>query len=479
MSKLNLDCLALIFNELKDKKSLHSCLLVNKEWCNLVVPILWKSFLCYEENEENKSIYYNTILSLLSSSSKQLLINNNIKLPLPNLLDSPLFNYISFCKFPNSDIVNGVINMVLKNHNNHDKKYLLEQEIYKLFITQCKNIKELYWKTTQQLSLFPGASTCFSNLIKLNINLDYINSNSLEEMAKYCKNLNELSIHNPKDSPGLISLIDSQKNLKEIFLYSVKYKERTYEKLSDSLSRKSNSLIKLELSNIIIIPLSFLTSLVNLTTIFIFFNEVNEHDDDIKKIKEFQKYLAMSEFPNLQILSIYWLLCFKELANLIEKTNENLLYLDIYNTPRNATNTGMLISSIANNCPNIKTLRTYIEPKDFIHIKSLLLNCKNLKEVKFDSLYAFINLNDNILGDELLDILIKFSPKSLNIITISAIWKYSIDGFENFFENYRDCTLRQFNLCKNYDYDITEDHKAIINKYVDEGVIRSSVCTFY
>ncbi|CAG8716258.1 23155_t:CDS:2 [Rhizophagus irregularis] len=315
--------------------------------------------------------------------------------------------------------------------------YLLEQEIYKSFIIQCKNIKELYWKTSQPLPLFPGASTCFSQLHKLNINLDYVNSNSLQEMAKYCKSLNELSVRNPKDSTGLISLIDAQKNLKEIFLYSIKFRERTYEKLID------------------------------------------EQDDDIKKIKEFQRCLAISEFPNLQFLSIYWLLSFKELAKLIEKTNENLLHLDIYNTHRNVKNTGMLIISIANNCPKIKTLRTYIEPKDFIYVKSLLLNCKYLEVVKFDSLYAFINLNDNILGDELLNILAEFSPKFLTNITISAIWKYSIDGFIRLFESYKERNLRHFNLCKNYDYDITEDHKVIIKKYIDEGIIRNSTCTFY
>ncbi|PKY57102.1 hypothetical protein RhiirA4_411527, partial [Rhizophagus irregularis] len=131
----------------------------------------------------------------------------------------------------------------------------------------------------------------------------------------------------------------------------------------------------------------------------------------------------------------------------------------------------MLIISIANNCPKIKTLRAYIEPKDFIYVKSLLLNCKYLEVVKFDSLYAFINLNDNILGDELLDILAEFSPKFLTNITISAIWKYSIDGFIRLFESYKERNLRHFNLCKNYDYDITEDHKVIIKKYIDEGII--------
>ncbi|GET50803.1 hypothetical protein GLOIN_2v1880770 [Rhizophagus irregularis DAOM 181602=DAOM 197198] len=74
MEEINFDCLVLIFNILKnDKKSLHSCLLVNKKWCNLVVPILWKSYSLDEINEK----LCNVILSFLPSSSKKLLSDFN------------------------------------------------------------------------------------------------------------------------------------------------------------------------------------------------------------------------------------------------------------------------------------------------------------------------------------------------------------------------------------------------------------------
>src|SRR3954453_22611372 len=100
MAKLNVDCHSLIFNELqRDKNSLHSCLLVNKEWCNVVIPILWKNH-SEEGLEKKQKNFFNTILSCLPSSSKQLLSDNDIKLPSTILLKPTLFNYISFCKFP-------------------------------------------------------------------------------------------------------------------------------------------------------------------------------------------------------------------------------------------------------------------------------------------------------------------------------------------------------------------------------------------
>jgi len=53
MSKLNKDVLYIIFEELyfdinhksltKTKKSLHSCLLINKLWCEIAVLILWRN----------------------------------------------------------------------------------------------------------------------------------------------------------------------------------------------------------------------------------------------------------------------------------------------------------------------------------------------------------------------------------------------------------------------------------------------------
>ena len=131
MLQLNIDVLVLIFKKLQDRKSLHSCLLVNREWCCLVVPILWKEYPWKE------SIFFiNTILSFLPSSSKQFLSDNDIKLPSTILLKPPLFNYISFCAFPNNQVVGRIIEMVLRDLNSHDKgRNLLEQEIYKLFVS--------------------------------------------------------------------------------------------------------------------------------------------------------------------------------------------------------------------------------------------------------------------------------------------------------------------------------------------------------
>src|SRR5436190_7101633 len=117
MIKLNIDCLKLIFDELKeDGNSLYSCLLVNKEWCNVVVPILWKNH-SEEGLEKKQKKFFNTILSCLPSTSKKLLFDNDIKLPSTILLKPTLFNYISFCKFPKAYSIRKNINMMFAEIN--------------------------------------------------------------------------------------------------------------------------------------------------------------------------------------------------------------------------------------------------------------------------------------------------------------------------------------------------------------------------
>ncbi|CAB5303670.1 hypothetical protein RhiirA1_540293 [Rhizophagus irregularis] len=478
MIKLNLDCFNLILKESRlNKKSLYSCLLVNKEWCNLVVPILWKKYSWYCNHKESENKIFNIILSCLSTSSKQFLFDNNIKLPSTIFLKPLSFNYISFCEFPRAGIIDNIKDMIFKDEilNNFDystKINLLEQEIYKLFVSQCKNIKILQWKTSQPLSLFPGAKECFSQLNNLYISIDSVSPNSLYEMIQICRDLNGLMIYNcSQNLPGLISLIDAQKNLKRLSLF--KYIKKEYcKELSNAIKRKYNTLNDICLHSLNIISPSFLTSLINLKNLSIY----NYDNDNIRgDIKEFQHYLMISEFSELEYIDFYGLSWFEELAILIEKTKGNILQIIINPINKNAENTGLLIKAIANNCPKINRLYTHLEPKDFIHVKSLLLNCRNLSRIEFDSLNILVNENYNF-GDELLNILTEFSPKSLIYISLSGDWKFSTDSFELFFES---CRIRNINLLYfgiTHESYITRDHMLIIRRYINEGIIKGSNC---
>ncbi|PKC62785.1 hypothetical protein RhiirA1_464674 [Rhizophagus irregularis] len=154
----------------------------------------------------------------------------------------------------------------------YEKRYILKQKIYKLFVSQCKNIEELSWNDSQPLSFFPRTSRYFPRLHSLIIMADFVNSDALYEMAKIYKSF---------------------------------------------------------------------------------------------------KYINYMKFD-----------C-KELIKALEK-NDTITKLLLSSKANNA---GILIEAIAKHCPKVEELTTYRGPKDFIHVKSLLLNnCRNLSSIVLNSL---------------------------------------------------------------------------------------------
>src|SRR6266487_6573848 len=99
MAKFNEDILFLIFEELQhERNSLYSCLLVNRTWCKIIIPILWKNPWKYVTETKNPQ-FSAIIISHLSNEAKEIWKSWGIDLPL--MQQKPLFNYISFCRYLN------------------------------------------------------------------------------------------------------------------------------------------------------------------------------------------------------------------------------------------------------------------------------------------------------------------------------------------------------------------------------------------
>src|SRR4051812_43171181 len=108
MSKLNRDILYLVFEEFQDdEKTLISCLLVNKVFCELIIPILWKNPWKFLKVEKVK-ILLNTIISHLSNESRNNLSQHDLVI---YSYQKPLFDYISFCRHLNLDIIQCIIDV--------------------------------------------------------------------------------------------------------------------------------------------------------------------------------------------------------------------------------------------------------------------------------------------------------------------------------------------------------------------------------
>src|SRR5688572_15337884 len=133
MSKLNENILFLLFEELQnDAKSLFSCLLVNRLWCETAIPILWRDPWRYEEkiNYQRKGSLYHIIAFSLPHDVKESLAKRSIRLS-PMLRQPPLFDYLSFCRSINMKVIKKVISLGASSAYH---QFFLQREVYRFFV---------------------------------------------------------------------------------------------------------------------------------------------------------------------------------------------------------------------------------------------------------------------------------------------------------------------------------------------------------
>src|ERR1043166_937775 len=189
MSKLNRDVLYLIFKDLQhENNALYLCLSVNKIWCETIIPILWKNPWKY--SRKGKRELLNVIMSHLSDESRRNLRSQGIQL-LANLYQRPLFDYISFCRYLNTNEINMIIETKYSTHE-MSKISIVKHEIFNLFISGNAKFTHLYipYQFDFQIHIIPGAKQCFSELEFLHCNTS-INDNVLFGLTELCESIRE------------------------------------------------------------------------------------------------------------------------------------------------------------------------------------------------------------------------------------------------------------------------------------------------
>ncbi len=143
MPNLYEDVLYLIFKELQDdKKSLYSFLLVDKTWCKIIIPMLWKDPWKFLSMGKEKFL-----LDLIIS-------RNDLDKGFSH--KKPMFDYISFCKHLNLNEIERIIKM-------YDFMIFKKNEIINLFING--NAKFIYLNNLIiKYILFLDPNTAFQNL---------------------------------------------------------------------------------------------------------------------------------------------------------------------------------------------------------------------------------------------------------------------------------------------------------------------------
>ncbi|RIA79554.1 hypothetical protein C1645_63245 [Glomus cerebriforme] len=478
MSQLNKDILFLLFEELQaDSKSLFSCLLVNRLWCETGIPILWRNPWRYDINYTNKCYLFSIISFYLPVGIKEFLSSQGINLP-PISYQTLLFDYLSFCKSINVNLINSIIPIGSSLAYN---QFLLQQEFYNLLITTCPEFKYLDMRSiNHQLFYFPGAKARLETLYELNCNTS-VEPTYFYGLTRICQNIQKLIIINNtiKVNPGIATLIEAQKNLKSFKWkdsfedYSVM--EDPYKEALLALEKKANILNHLQIFFKYVggfdhrLLQQILPKFYKLKTLiiedFVYFTE---------------NYFKMLVYQDIEILYIDYITIDK-VSNIIENSGGHLKeislfkYCEYYDFDENFNEDSLnFIQKICEHCPLIEYLSIAFSPtkKHFTEFEKLLKVCQKLKSLlivilNFDEMESPEKILEN--GEEFLKALISSAPTNLREIRFFNEFKISLKALEEFLKNWRGSALSIITSDHIYN---EEDYINLVDKYKNDGIIK-------
>ncbi|RIA85199.1 hypothetical protein C1645_831163 [Glomus cerebriforme] len=405
MFKINKDVLFLILEELKDdRKSLYSCVLVNRIWCETTVPILWKILGRYTLTDNAKDSLFNVIILHLSKESRNVLKNKGYNI-FTETYQRPLFNYISYWRYLDLFLLDSMIN---SNNIEGSEISVIRNEILNLFIN--RNTKFVYMDIPEhfnhQLNHISGTGNCFSNLECIHCD-DKTDQNFLKGLARISQLIKKLKFYimqyDNSDNSGIIKLIEAQKNLNEVYFvcFTNKRVESYRKTLEESLIKNADTIQYLRIGwN----PTTkILSHLVNLISLDICANlSILTNWNHLEKISlPFLKFLRAQFVPS------------KILTSLIENTKGHLTEISIlYEGDDNKR----LIQSIYENCPNLRYFKLLFNNDNISELENLLIKCQNL-----NGLVIFTDDSNEPDWKILFEILIKSSPINLFKFKFSSI----------------------------------------------------------
>ncbi|CAG8805773.1 15265_t:CDS:1, partial [Racocetra persica] len=347
-----------------DKASLHSCILVNRGWCKVAVPILWKQpFLLLENNGHDKLI--DIYASFLTDEAHAVLQSQGINWspsPFPKHDQEKTFIYPSFLRHFKYDNLCLCLDSWYKKHilNIQDDKldktkktwalYSISAfndytwfiplyiEIFKVFLNcgarfECLDLySEHYCQLVDHRILFelPGIENCLANL-KVLSPATMESFTSIDYYSKLCRNIKSLKIESLRVGESALSgLIKAQVALEHIYignylhpyhLSSYTLNSFVYSGLNNDLSlallTQASSLKSLEIRNLVVneVPCYKQITWNNLDSLTI----SNDNNYNLMKMP-----FGTKNFPKLQKLYIKQNTFPTDLIDFIRNTNFSL-----------------------------------------------------------------------------------------------------------------------------------------------------------
>ncbi|GES82536.1 hypothetical protein GLOIN_2v1696354 [Rhizophagus clarus] len=404
------ECIKEIFESIYDDyKTLYSCLLVNRLFCKIAVPVLWRNTWYFGYDDHVIKSLSGTYFSCLTDESKELIKNNNNIDISPPTQHSPLFNYTEYCQY----IYFQQIQCMSRNYRSHVNSELLEEEFVKLFLTRCTKIVYLdfpyyprYLRGIENIF----SSSSLSNLCELHCNT-IMSSEIFVELSKTSHKIRRLYINICDDDiEGLATLIKVQHELQFVYLRSDDSQGVLNERIGEALAIQANTLMHVRFCGQICIPYNAFYSFTNLERL------------ELELFEEIDARLSVTAyFPKLKVLEIKYnkLTPFEVYTNLIGKTEGTLvrIYWNYINIPSTTLSLRKYIQTVINNCPNLEFVTIWYHDSIINDLKQLLVSSLKLKGLKI----AFYRTSDisklfNMLADK--------APLSLTILSLDDVNYY-------------------------------------------------------
>ncbi|CAG8649470.1 17506_t:CDS:1 [Funneliformis caledonium] len=433
MSNLNFDCLVRIFENLEgDYRSLYSCAVVNKLWCQCAIPELWKN--PWQIESYVLCAILKIYLSKFPRKSKELLLKNDLKIF--NVHDSPTFNYISFLRILKISCLEKSIQLLLKRERiSADHLPLLLREFVKEIFTKSRCIYVLHVNSTYQASeilihameTIPEAKTCLSTVSDFKCAKSGSGGERLYPiLSTILHNIKRLYIENAKITKDLSMLINSQRKLQIINIKQ--YHERkpnSDENQVCSLHVKNSSSVTQLEYEAYCFSMQLLPKFENLKKLMVKFEGIEFTRDEYEP-------LFMTSFKKLEIFS--WICSHKIYLDIFARfvllNGQNLRHITL--RARNDGNSRLLLDSITITCFNLQSYDGPIARDSVKEFSKLLETCKQLKSLRLYPTKLLIKTS-NI--DDLLDVITKISPTSLMELRLMDSWKMSLKPFEDFLKS--------------------------------------------
>ncbi|CAG8439147.1 4382_t:CDS:1 [Diversispora eburnea] len=459
------------------KQDLYSSLLVNRNWCKVIMPILWELPLGQENYcTEKTALCIRTYISCMDTQSRTLLTQNGFDLSL--LLPQPTFDYPSFThKF----IINNLVYFISiysqqRIINNCKDSKILFHEIFKLIINRCSFLDYFklarykysdhndYSDTISSILELPNASKVFEKLESFIIEnyYDGFVCQLCESLKLICGNIlnMNLKLNSYYQVQLLAKLISVQKRLENISIvanYFLDHDPLFWSIVSQKETLKSFRLKKLCYHNSYaekLLPIGQFTSLQEL------------YIEDCYGLCDSDCLSLASSFTQLSSFH-YMHSCDRSdrypqdfIIKILETVNTNLknLCLDLF-----PSITFDVFSAMLNYCTKITNLTLYQ-----LSLEQLIAIFNN----NFNELRRF-SFDCRIDTDELLCQMAKNIPESLETIEIKMYdsWRFSADDLREIFEGWcfkgggenKKIILRS--ATEVWNFTLSDEHFKVIKEY--------------